>query len=258
MLGKNRRTRRTFTIRSHRMDVNTRFEQGLNWVCKRGKFGENVSKHSRDITRLGCWPSCGTNWLEKSWSCSIKLYIAARFKLPIVSKTVARQLTAVLSIHNVWDESHSGFFVRGTPSNLFFSETPMTYRCLLLRVSVPFWYCWILAQLLTLWITEWWHKGSDSGWVGFWGSSLDCSPSYLSDKSTGPYRSDSPALSCGLLLDTCFAYASLRSHHWLIQRCLHSYADDIQLYISFKPDNTALFWATAWLPLTGCLTSCCS
>ena len=173
-------------------------------------------------------------------------------KMPFISKifekVVAKQLTAVLNTHNILDKFQSGFrqkhstetaLLRVSNDLLMSSDKGQCSVLVLLDLSAAFDTVDHNIMLERL-----------KHWVGISGTALDWFTSYLSDRSfsvyLGPYSSETAALSCGVpqgsvLGPLLFALYMLPLGHIISQVgdiSYHLYADDIQLYVSFEPEDT--------------------
>ena len=172
-------------------------------------------------------------------------------KLPFISKilekVVAKQLTAVLTAHNIFDKFQSGFrqkhstetaLLRVSNDIMMSSDVGECSVLVLLDLSAAF--DTVDHRIMTERLRQ---------YVGVSGSALDWFSSYLTDRSfsvsLGPYTSESASLSCGVpqgsvLGPILFALYMLPLGQVISKFSdvsYHCYADDIQLYVSFKPDN---------------------
>ena len=172
-------------------------------------------------------------------------------KLPFLSKVlekvVANQLSTFLENNDILDKFQSGFrknhstetaLLRVSNDILMSADSGKCAVLVLLDLSAAFDtvdHCILLDRL--------------SEWVGVSGSALDWFASYLRERSftvaVGPFKSDAAALPCGVpqgsvLAPLLFALYMLPLGHVISKFkgvSYHCYADDIQLYLSFEPDD---------------------
>ncbi len=173
-------------------------------------------------------------------------------KLPFISKILekvfAKQLTDAFNTHNIFNKFQSGFRQKhSTGTALLRVSNDIMMASDAGECSVL-----VLLDLSSAFDTV------DHGimidrlrqWVGISGSALDWFTSYLSVQSfsvsVDPYSSASAALSCGVPQGSVLGTVLFALYVLLLGIIInkfkgisyHCYVDDIQLYISFKPDNT--------------------
>lgn len=172
-------------------------------------------------------------------------------KLPFVSKVlekvIANQLNFFLKDHNILDKFQSGFRKNHSTESALLrvsNDIMMTSdsgECTVL----------VLLDLSAAFDTVDHHIMLDRlrEWVGISGTALQWFASYLSERSfsvaVGPFRSDSAPLSCGLPQGSVLAPILFALYMLPLGLIIsnfkgvsyHCYADDIQLYFSFKSNN---------------------
>uniref|UniRef100_A0A669D7L0 Reverse transcriptase domain-containing protein n=1 Tax=Oreochromis niloticus TaxID=8128 RepID=A0A669D7L0_ORENI len=174
-------------------------------------------------------------------------------KIPLIAKIlekiVAKQLTAVLDKYSIFDKFQSGFrkvhstetaLLRVSNDILLQSDAGKCSVLLMLDLTSAFDTVdhYILLNRLKY-------------WVGVSGTALKWFSSYISERystvAVSKYRSSSASLSFGVpqgsvLGPLLFLVYLLPLQHILSpfeDICYHCYADDIQLYISFKPEEAS-------------------
>uniref|UniRef100_A0A3P9LSI1 Reverse transcriptase domain-containing protein n=1 Tax=Oryzias latipes TaxID=8090 RepID=A0A3P9LSI1_ORYLA len=165
----------------------------------------------------------------------------------ILEKVVATQLTAALESHGIPDQFQSGFrkahstetaLLRVTNDILMESDTGHCSVLLLLDLTAAF--DTIDHHILLDRLKH---------WVGISGSALNWFASYLSGRSFyvgfSKFKSSSALLSCGVPQGSVLGPLLFNLYLLPLQHILssfkdlsyHFYADDIQLYVSFKPQD---------------------
>uniref|UniRef100_A0A8C6LSA8 Reverse transcriptase domain-containing protein n=1 Tax=Nothobranchius furzeri TaxID=105023 RepID=A0A8C6LSA8_NOTFU len=170
-------------------------------------------------------------------------------KLPFISKilekVVAKQLTAALDEHNIYDSFQSGFrrahstetaLLRVSNDLLTHSDAGDCSVLVLLDLTAAF--DTVDHHLLLERLRD---------WVGLSGSALEWFSSYLSERSfsvaVSKFRSSTTSLTHGVPQGSVLGPLLFLLYLLPLQHILssfkgisyHLYADDIQLYISFKP-----------------------
>uniref|UniRef100_A0A8C6PUY5 Reverse transcriptase domain-containing protein n=1 Tax=Nothobranchius furzeri TaxID=105023 RepID=A0A8C6PUY5_NOTFU len=170
-------------------------------------------------------------------------------KLPFISKilekVVAKQLTAALDEHNIYDCFQSGFRrAHSTETALLRVSNDLLTHSDAGDCSVL-----VLLDLTAAFDTVDHHLLLErlKDWVGLSGSALEWFSSYLSERSfsvaVSKFRSSTTSLTHGVPQSSVLGTLLFLLYLLPLQHTLssfkgisyHLYADDIQLYISFKP-----------------------
>lgn len=165
----------------------------------------------------------------------------------VLEKVVAKQLNVMLAKYNILDKFQSGF------RNLHSTETALlrVSNDILMKRDAGEYSVLVLLDLSAAFDTVDHNILIDRlrTWVGISGSALDWFRSYLSDRSfsvaADSFTSSSAVLSCGVpqgsvlgpILFTLYLLPLRDILGTFKEVSYHCYADDIQLYISFSPQN---------------------
>ncbi|XP_030601343.1 uncharacterized protein LOC115791283 [Archocentrus centrarchus] len=169
------------------------------------------------------------------------------FVSKVLEKVVFKQLNVMLAKYNILDKFQSGF------RNLHSTETALlrVSNDILMKRDAGEYSVLVLLDLSAAFDTVDHNILIDRlrTWVGISGSALDWFRSYLSDRSfsvaADSFTSSSAALSCGVpqgsvlgpILFTLYLLPLRGILGTFKEVSYHCYADDIQLYISFSPQN---------------------
>uniref|UniRef100_A0A8C6Q7R0 Reverse transcriptase domain-containing protein n=1 Tax=Nothobranchius furzeri TaxID=105023 RepID=A0A8C6Q7R0_NOTFU len=186
-----------------------------------------------------------SSYLDPSLHSSFRPISKLPFISKILEKVVAKQLTAALDEHNIYDSFQSGFrrahstetaLLRVSNDLLTHSDAGDCSVLVLLDLTAAF--DTVDHHLLL-------ERPRD--WVGLSGTALEWISSYLSERSfsvaVSKFRSSTTSLTHGVPQGSVLGPLLFPLYLLPLQHILssfkgisyHLYADDIQLYISFKP-----------------------